>query len=122
MAIIITLANNFDNTLLSIGDGIMSHPVVNGYTDTLNGIFCGYVTAIGPTGTLTANQIETNGIFTPSVNDFLFVVKNQTAESAGVKGTYVTARFTNNAPLSGLDERLRPSLFEIGAQVIESSK
>jgi|TARA_R100000030_G_scaffold16697_4_gene11181 hypothetical protein len=122
MAIIITLANNFDNTLLSIGDGIVSHPVVNGYTDTLNGNFCGYVTAIGPAGALTANQIETNGTTAPGVNDFLFVVKNQTAESAGVKGTYVTARFINNSPISGLDERFRPSLFEIGAQVIESSK
>ena len=122
MAIIITLANNFDNTLLSIGDGIMSHPVVNGYTDTINGVFCGYVTAIGPTGTLLANQIETNGINTPGVNDFLFVVKNETAESAGVKGTYIKARFINNSPINGLSERFRPSLFEIGAQVIESSK
>ena len=122
MAIIITLANNFDNTLLSIGDGIMSHPVVNGYTDTLNGNFCGYVTAIGPAGTLAANQIETNGTTVPGVNDFLFVVKNQAAESAGVKGTYVTATFINNSPINGLDERFRPSLFEIGAQVIESSK
>jgi hypothetical protein len=122
MAIIITLANNFDNTLLSIGDGIMSHPVVNGYTDTLNGVFCGYVTAIGPTGALTANQIETNGTTAPSVNDFLFVVKNQATESAGVKGTYITAKFINMSPVNGLDERFRPSLFEIGAQVIESSK
>ena len=122
MAIIITLANNFDNTLLSIGDGIMSHPVVNGYTDTLNGIFCGYVTAIGPTGTLTANQIETNGIFTPSVKDFLCVVKNQTAESAGVKGTYVTARLTTNAPLSGIDESSRHSLLERSSKVNERKK
>jgi hypothetical protein len=53
---------------------------------------------IGVIDSFTANTITTvSSIFTPSVNDFCFVVKNAESESYGLRGYHATITLNNNS-------------------------
>jgi len=125
---IITVGSSIQDTLIAIGDKIYSTTIdttttpavgtgnFNQYSSAPQ--FLGIVIGLGPSNTLSANQIETDqNALLPSVGDFLLVVKDGTVESSGVKGSFATIKLEYVGVTSD-----RPELFTVGAEVIESSK
>jgi len=127
---IINIAGNIDDTLISIGDTIISLPVntvnstmgfdFNNQANTSSDLFYGnIVTYHGVVLNFTSTTIITDlNSPLPTAGDFIIVVKSGRAESSGVKGSFakLTLRHVGNPPTR------RPELFAVSAEVIESSK
>ena len=127
---IINIAGNIDDTLISVGDTIISVPVntvnsttgfdFNNQATTSSDLFYGdIVTYHGVVLNFTSNTIITDlNSPLPTAGDFIIVVKSGKAESSGVKGSFakLTLRHVGNPPLR------RPELFAVSTEVIESSK
>jgi len=63
--------------------------------------------------TITINAAA--GVQPPSVNDFVFYVKNPITTVSSLKGYYAEAQFTNNS-------KAYAELFSVGSEVFVSSK
>jgi len=126
---IITLGSSIEDTLVAIGDKLYSTTIdttttpavgtgnFNQYSSAPQ--YLGIVIGLGTSSGLSANQIETDqNALLPSVGDFLLVVKDGTAESSGVKGSFAVVEMFYR----GGTTLVRPELFTVGAEVIESSK
>jgi len=75
---------------------------------------------MGPITAMTDNPITITinaaaGVQPPSVNDFVFYVKNPITTVSSLKGYYAEAQFRNNSQAYG-------ELFSVGSEVFVSSK
>ena len=127
---IITIAGNIDDTLISVGDTIISVPVntvnsttgfdFNNQATTSSDLFYGdIVTYHGVVLSFNTDTIITDlNSPLPTAGDFIIVVKSGRAESSGVKGSFatLTLKHVGNPPTR------RPELFAVSTEVIESSK
>tara|TARA_Y100001937_G_scaffold12163_1_gene15388 strand:- start:1036 stop:1422 length:387 start_codon:yes stop_codon:yes gene_type:complete len=127
---IITLGSSVEDTLIAIGDKLYSTTInitttpapitgnFNQYSSAPQ--YLGIIIGFGTSSGLSDNQIETDqNAIIPSIGDFLLVVKDGTAESSGVKGSFAVIEM---AYRGGVSQYTRPELFTVGAEVIESSK
>ena len=126
---IITIAGNIDDTLISVGDTIISLPVntvnsttgfdFNNQATTSSDLFYGdIVTYHGVVLSFNSTTIITDlNSPLPTAGDII-VVKSGRAESSGVKGSFatLTLKHVGNPPTR------RPELFAVSTEVIESSK